>query len=327
MDMGKGGGDIKLCLTLYSFSWEYASRKLSLEEILRKAKEMGYSGIELVASQMVPGYPYPTEEWMGYFSGLLEKYGLEPICYSAYIDMGIHSDRDLCEEEIFNFTLNDMICAKRMGFALVRTQHAISPAIYKKMLPYCKKLGMILAIEMHHPHNPEVPVWKELLSIMGESDGYLGVVPDFSIFAEKPHAFHITQAIEDFGGRPEKVAEIARRHQDGADEDTLLAGDYNDGEKTFIKDVFHTYGNGKANLGWMRELLPVTVYIHGKFWYMGDDEVDHTTPCDKLIPIIKESGYKGYIASEYEGHHFNPDTDTQEQLGRWVRMTNRLLGV
>lgn len=317
--------DIELCLTLYALSGEYITGKYSLEDCLKKAKEMGYKGIELVASQMIPEYPYPSKEWMDEFVGLLKKYDLKPVCYSAYIDMGIHSDRDLTEDEIIQFTLNDMCYAKYMGFDLVRTQHAISPKIFEKMLPYAKKLGIILAIEMHHPHNPELPVWQEYLKIMDRSDGYLGVVPDFSIFAETPHALHIKQAIEEFGCREDKVKEIVKLHKEGNPEEEILKGDYTEAEKTFVKEVFTTYGNGKAHLEWLDMVLKNTVYIHGKFWYIGEDEIDHVVPCDKILPIIKASGYKGYIASEYEGHHFTEELDACEQLTRWVNMTKRIL--
>ncbi len=316
---------IELCLTLYALSAEYTTGRFSLEDCLRKAHEMGYTGIEMVASQMVPEYPNPSKEWMDEFVALLKKYELQPVCYSAYIDMGIHSDRDLNEQEIIQFTLNDMAYAKYMGFQLVRTQHAISPAIFRKMQPYAKAMGMKLAIEMHHPHNPTVPVWKEYLEIMKNSEGWLGVVPDFSIFAENPHELHKTQAVEDFGCRREKVEEIAKLHHEGVDKETLLKGDYTEAEKGFIEEVFRDYGNGKAHLEWLDEVLPYTFYIHGKFWYLEEDEVDRVIPCDKLLPIIKKSGYTGYIASEYEGHHFNSETDSCSQLMRWVHMSNRIL--
>ena len=64
---------------------------------------------------MVPEYPYPSDRWLNEFRELLQKHGLQPICYSAYIDYGIRTDRDLTEEEIIQFTVNDMIYAKKAG--------------------------------------------------------------------------------------------------------------------------------------------------------------------------------------------------------------------
>lgn len=316
---------IELCLTLYALSSEYTTGKYTLEDCLAKAHELGYTGIELVASQMIPEYPNPSKEWMDGFRELLKKYELQPVCYSAYIDMGIHADRDLTEDEIIQFTLNDMSCAKYMGFQLVRTQHAISPEIFRAMQPYAKAIGMPLTIEMHAPHNPEVPEWKEYLEIMKDSEGWLGVVPDFSIFAESPHELNKIQAVEDWGARREKVDEITQLYHNGAGREELLSGDYNEGEKKFIEDIFFTYLSPKAHLEWLDLVLPYTKYIHGKFWYLAEDETDRVIPCDRILPIIKKSGFTGYMASEYEGHHYTDEMDSSEQLMRWVHMSNRIL--
>lgn len=318
--------DIEFSLTLYSLTAEFFTYRMDLEQCLAKAKEMGYTGIELVAAQTVPGYPYPDDAWVELFNGLMRKYELTPVCYSAYIDMGTHSDRDLSEQEIREITLSDMVLAKRMGFRICRTQHSIGTKLFREMARYAKELGVILAIEMHHPHNPTLPIWQEYLQIMANSDGWLGVVPDFSIFAEHPHKLHLEQAVEEFGCRREIAEQIAADHAAGVSKEELLSRPYTPEEKRFVLDVYETYGSGKAHLEWLDQLLPYTVYCHGKFWYIGEDMVDTTTPCDKILPIIRDSGFKGYIASEYEGHHYSETLDSCEQLHRWVRMASKALG-
>ena len=45
--------DIKLGISLYSFSTEYIHEKLDLEGVVKKAADMGYKGVEIVAAQMV----------------------------------------------------------------------------------------------------------------------------------------------------------------------------------------------------------------------------------------------------------------------------------
>ena len=54
---------IRYGVTLYSYSNEYVNGILSFEEILRTVKAQGYTGIELVASQMVPGWPISRPCW------------------------------------------------------------------------------------------------------------------------------------------------------------------------------------------------------------------------------------------------------------------------
>ncbi len=318
--------DIKLGISLYSFSTEYIHEKLDLEGVVKKAADMGYKGVEIVAAQMVPEYPYPSDEWLSGFKGLLEKYDLEPVCWSAYIDMGIRSDRDLTEDEIIQYTVNDLIYAKKAGFPMVRTQHAISPEIFRRMIPFCKKLNMKLTIEMHHPHHPEVDVWKEYFAIMrGEGKGILGFVPDFSIFQTMPHKLYLDQALS-FGCRPEKLAEIVEIHKTSKDMGRIEAGDFNEMEKHTAEEMFGKF-SAPARIQQIREFIDCVFYIHGKFYYLDNDDHDPCIPFEEIIAEIKKAGYKGYIASEYEGHHFDETVDSEVQLRHFAALNRRLLEI
>ena len=318
--------DIKLGISLYSFSTEYIHEKLDLEGVVKKAADMGYKGVEIVAAQMVPEYPYPSDEWLRGFKGLLEKYDLEPVCWSAYIDMGIRSDRDLTEDEIIQYTVNDLIYAKKAGFPMVRTQHAISPEIFRRMIPFCKKLNMKLTIEMHHPHHPEVDVWKEYFAIMrGEGKGILGFVPDFSIFQTMPHKLYLDQALS-LGCRPEKLAEIVEIHKTSKDLGRIEAGDFNEMEKHTAEEMFGKF-SAPARIQQIREFIDCVFYIHGKFYYLDNDDHDPCIPFEEIIAEIKKAGYKGYIASEYEGHHFDETVDSEVQLRHFAALNRRLLEI
>lgn len=315
---------IKLGVSLYSFSTEYIHEKLDLEGILKKVHDMGYKGIEIVAAQMVPEYPYPSDEWLLYLKNLLEKYELEPVCWSAYIDMGIRTDRDLTEDEIVQFTINDLIYAQKAGFKLVRTQHAITPEIFRKMIPVCKMMNMKLAIEMHHPHHPEVPVWKEYLDLMKhEGKGILGVVPDFSIFQKHPHQLYLNQAIE-FGCRQEALDKIVKIHDAGGDWNLIEQGDFTEIEQHTAKEMFEKF-SAPARIEQLKDMIECTFYFHGKFYYLDNDDHDVCIPYEKIIKEIRNLGYEGYIASEYEGHHFDETVDSEIQLKHFVEMNTKLL--
>ena len=292
--------------------------------MLKKTHDMGYKGVEIVAAQMVPEYPYPSDEWLYMFRDLLKKYDLEPVCWSAYIDMGIRSDRDLSEDEIFQFTLNDLIYAKKAGFPIVRTQHAISPKVFRQMIPYCKELGVKLTIEMHHPHHPEVPVWKEYFEIMrNEGKGVLGFVPDFSIFQTTPHKLYLEQAVND-GCRPEKLEEIVKLHQTTKDLDAVKNGDFNEQEKFVAEEMFGKF-TAPAKISQIKDFIDCAFYIHGKFYYLDNDDHDPCIPYEEIIAEIKKAGYKGYIASEFEGHHFDDIIDSEKQLRHFVALNTKLL--
>jgi len=315
---------IKLGISLYSFSTEYIHEKLTLEQLLQKAHDMGYKGIEIVAAQMVPDYPYPTNEWLDEFRELLKKYDLEPVCWSAYIDMGIRSDRDLTEQEIIQYTTNDLYYAKRAGFPIVRTQHAISPAIYRKMIPLCRELGVQLTIEMHWPHHPDVPVWREFFDIMlNEGPDVLGVVPDFSIFQTHPHQLYLEQALRD-GCRQDKLDEIVQMHVDKTPLEKIMTGDFNEAEKHCAEEMRGKFSAPCRMDAW-KEMIEVTKYIHGKFYYLDNDTHDPCIPYEELLNTIRDLGYEGYIASEYEGHHFDETVDTEVLLTHFVKMCEKML--
>ena len=316
---------IRYGVTLYSYSNEYVNGILSFEEILRTVKAQGYTGIELVASQMVPGYPYPSDEWLAQLKALLEEIGLEPVCWSAYIDMGIRSDRDLTEDEIIQFTVNDLICAKKAGFPMVRTQHAISPKIFRKMIPFCKQLDMKLTIEMHHPHHPEVPVWKELIEIMrGEGKGVLGFVPDMSIFQNHPHEPWIQEALNE-GCRKEVLDAMLEKHATQRPREEILAGDLSKIEQFYGAQLIEDY-DGATQVEQLRELMDCVLYMHGKFYYINDNLEEIAIPYQEILTMVKDSGYEGYIACEYEGHHFDTQISAVDQLDRYVAMCDHILG-
>lgn len=317
--------NIKLGVSLYSFSTEYISEQLDLEGVLRKAKELGFEGIEMIPAQMAPEYPYLSDEWIAEFRGLMEKYGLVPVCWSAYIDMGIRSDRDLTEEEIIEYTLNDLIYAKKAGFPMIRTQHAISPKIFRAMIPYCRELGVKLTIEMHHPHHPEVDVWKEYFEIMkGEGKGILGFVPDFSIFQTRPHQLYIDQAIS-FGCRKERLDDIIDKHDKKVPLETILDEELSDIEKHTAEEIYHKF-SAPARMEQWKDMIDCVFYIHGKFYYLADGEHDPCIPYEELLTTIRDLGYNGYIASEYEGHHFDETIDSAMQLQRYVSLNRKILG-
>lgn len=317
--------EIKLGLTLYSFSSEYINFKLSLEDILRKASEMGYKGIEVIPAQMCPTYPYVTDEWIEELKGLLEKYNLEPVCWSAYLDMGLATGRDLTKEEIIQFTLNDLIYAKKAGFPIVRSQFSITPGIFAEMVPYCKKLGVKLTLEMHHPHYPKHPLWQEYVKICREKgEGWLGIVPDFGIFINTPHKLWLDQAVE-MGFCPEKLSELVALHKEGIDLEKAAADlDLNETEKPIAESLYAEYQT-RCQPEEIKDIVDVAMYMHGKFYYAEEGQNDNSIPYDEILKAVAETDYKGFIACEYEGHHFTDEIPAEQQLKRYVAMCRRIL--
>ncbi|MGT2513608.1 hypothetical protein ACVOMT_04530 [Sphingomonas panni] len=69
-------------------------------------------------------------------------------------------------------------------------------------------------------------------------------------------------------------------------------------------------------------------HIHGKFYQMDADLVEPSIPYDKIVGVLKQGGYDGYICSEYEGNRWIEDAhevDSVEQVRRHQEMLKALI--
>lgn len=330
---------IKHGITLYGFGNQFLTGALSFDEILKKASDLGADGIELVSPQMVPGHPNPSQEWMDHFTGTCKEYGLTPVCYSVYIDSGKHKGRFLNETERLTCTINEMEYAKRMGFSIVRSQDALLPTTMEKLLPYAEELGIHLAIELHGPWAPSSPLFQEYAELFEKKNSeYLGVVMDFSAFTsgapqtvlnifpddlchkkllmEINHLYTTTEIPEE---------ELIKKIYEGGGDDADV---YIAQKRIFsIKPgarMGTPYYRTHPDYEGFRRLLKWSKYMHGKFWYIDEDLNCPDINYREFVKIMKEEGYHGFIASEYEGSNFDETISDEEQIRRHIRMIDKL---
>lgn len=315
---------LKIGACIYSYAKLFFSKEYNVDALIREAKDNGFTGVTIVAAQFADNYPHIKDEWLEDLKNSMKKYQMDPVSWEAYIDMGMREDRDLTEAEILEFTRNDIVYAKKAGFDMVKTQQSISPKLFREMLPFCKKMGVKLCIEIHFPHNIHLPLWQEYLQIMSESDGYLGIAPDMSIFQNYPHKLHIDQALEDPECRPEKIQAILD-HWDVSKGNAALEGlGLNEREQMYGEEFYEKNGV-PSDPEDLRLMLPYSHMLHGKFYYLGEDEIDHCIPYEPIMKVVKDYGYEGYICAEYEGHHFSVNEDERVQMTRYQNMVAKLL--
>ena len=106
---------IKLGVTLYSFSTEYCKGEMNLEDCIRTARALGAEGFEIVATQMIPSYPFVSDKFLGEFDAICRHYDMEPVCYGANMDKGMLSGRSLTDDEMLQMAINDIKNAHKMG--------------------------------------------------------------------------------------------------------------------------------------------------------------------------------------------------------------------
>lgn len=322
-------GKIRLGLTLYCFTPEYAKGILNLEGIIRTASRMGYTGYELVATQMCPDYPYVSDEFAGYLADVNRKYGMEIISYAANMDRGIRPDRNLTEDEMLARAVTDVKSAAKLGCHVMREQFLCGPNVLKRLAPWAEEYDVKVGIEIHNPEYPTSPYMCEYLEAIQESKSrYIGFIPDFGCFATKPNKPNWDAALRN--GATEEMLNLAAklRYEDvpmqEAQEQMIKSGANEAAMGAFQGMYGFVTFRSKPDLEGLKKIIPYCVEMHGKFHYVHEDLHEHSIPYEEILPIIQNSEFDGYIMSEYEDH--DPVSgDTFTQMDRFIRMEKKIL--
>lgn len=319
---------IRFGASMYSYSSEYYIYRQNLDDILRNIHEAGGEGIEIVAAQMVPGYPYPDKAWLHKFRDKCGAYGLEPFCYSAHLDSGLRSDRWLTEDEMIASTVNDIRNAVEMGASVVRTQQTITPALIKKIAPWAEKYGVKVGVELHPPHKLTTPVWQEFLKAFKEAESeYVGITLDLGIYQEFPYDGWIS-AYTSHGVTQETVELILDSLKRGVPEEKVRgelnkaqAGEYAEEMLTEVYSLYAPYVEDALG-----DVLKYVTHFHSKFYHMVGGE-EPTIPYEKILKILCEKKYAGFLISEYEGHYAYDASKVScvDQIREHIAMEKRIL--
>ncbi|MBU5342134.1 sugar phosphate isomerase/epimerase family protein [Caldifermentibacillus hisashii] len=299
--------NIKLGVSLYSFTNEYIKGQLTLEDCIRAAAEFGAEGFELVGTQMLRSYPYATDKVIAEINSICNEYGIQFISYGANTDRGMRSDRDLSEEEMLQSAILDLGTASKLGCKYVRVQYLLSPQSLGKLAPYAESYGVKAGVEIHNPETPTSPIMQEYLDVIEKTGSKnIGFVPDFGCFATRPNKPHWDEALAN--GAPLHLLEMAaklrydgvpmgearkRLLEAGANEAVLGAFQGMYGFVTFYRN---------PDFDGLKKIMPYVIYFHGKFHHINEQLEEASIPYGQILDIIKESGFSGYIMSEYEDH-------------------------
>lgn len=323
-------GNIKLGLTLYCFTPEYAKGILDLEGIIRTASQMGYTGYEMVATQMSPDYPFVSQEFVGQLTDLNRKYGMEIISYAANMDRGMRPDRNLTEDEMLARAITDVKSANKLGCHVMREQFLCGPNVLKRLAPYAEEYDVKVGIEIHNPEYPTSPYMQEYTKVIEESGSkYIGFIPDFGCFATKPNKPNWDAALRN-GATEEMLNLAAKLRYDEVPMDEarkiMLEHGANGAAMGAFQGMygFVTFYN-EPDLEGLKKIMPYCVEMHGKFHYVHSDLHEHSIPYEQILPIVQESDFDGYIMSEYED--YDPVSgNTFVQMERFIQMEKKILG-
>lgn len=320
---------IQLGVTLYSYTKEYISGQFTLEDCIRECHAMGLSGYEIVGAQMVMGYPYVRESFLQQLREFEDKYGVRPVCYGANTDRGMLHDRDLNERELLASTHRDIRTAQKLGCKVMRAQFLLSPELLYKIAPYAEEYDVKVGIEIHNPETPSTPIMLEYLDAIERSKSkYIGFVPDLGCFADKPNIDSYEGALSRGANKALLDEAVQMRYEDVPMPQAEMCLKEKGADAQVMKSFYEMYGflifRKEPDLEGLKRILPYCFHFHGKFHHMNEDGTEASIPYEKILPVIRDSDFEGYIVSEYEGHS---NGRAVEMVKKHIEMERRLLGL
>lgn len=269
-------GSFKYGVSTYSYVDDYGS-VMTLEDAFDHIADTGATGIEILGEGQIEGYPNPSSEFLDRWFGLLDRYKLEPTNMCSWVDMRLTLNHYLTVEEGAAELERDLRLAHQLGFKFLRPKfgvlsHDLIPetnwdAYVERNLDLANKLDVIICPEIHAP----TPIKHEVV------DGYInfvertgtknfGLMIDTGIFQDRPLTHWGSHQIND----------EARKHME------------------FLNGI-------KTPPEHFLDVAQYVVFIQAKFHEIDENLVDQNIPWEPVIAAIKQSGYSGYLSSEYEG--------------------------
>jgi sugar phosphate isomerase/epimerase len=322
---------LKFGTTLYALTNEFLSRRYTFEQLLEEtsARHTG-PGLEVVGFQSIRGFPVITDEFADHFKRLVEKYQLTPTSLAINADQEIRRGKAMSVDEMVAYHEPQIRAAAKLGFPVARYQYGAGPEVIRRLAPLAEKLNVRLGLEIHapqHANHPDVLKFREMYAKVNSP--YLGWIPDFSSTAKTvPPSFlaHFRDR-----GVAEALIQLAMEVWHGAGDAQTRMGQYKERARAAganeihlneLSLIFPMFGHEDPR-GWL-ELMPAVVHIHGKFFGFDaagrEEAIDYAT----LLPLFRDSGYEGYMSSEWEGHMYS-DADAFEMIERHQAMCRRIL--
>ena len=252
---------MKLGMNLYSFNGDIQPGKMSVDDALRYCAELGCDGIELIAEQHLPLWPYMGIDDLDHFRDLCGELGLEIFCFSCYFNSLNRSDREATFEEYLDMVKRSVSACAHLGAKLFRPAFYAVPVdkmvdLVKASLPILEKYGVVWGTELHAPFPPEY----YLGALKAVNSPWFRLIPDFSCWQTAGAAGHF-----------------------------------------------------QANdVSTLEPLLEYTVHCHGKAHVFDENGEEPNTPYKDIMQKLKDYGFEGSVAGEFEGWIFDDYRPSKE---------------
>jgi sugar phosphate isomerase/epimerase len=266
------GGPFKYGVSLYSFMGDFGT-VLDLETALAAVADVNATGVEILGEGHVANYPQPSTAWLDEWFRLLEKYSLEPTNYGSWIDTRLHPGRTMTAEEGAETLQRDLRLAKQLGFKFVRPKIGVVSSdlvpdpiwteSVERSLDLASTLDVVICPEIHSPTPIKHPVVDDYIALIERTGTkHFGLLLDTGIFQDRPIPL-----------RPGESRETRPAFLDGIGVDPADVAD----------------------------IAKYVVFIQAKFHDIDENLEDQQIPWEPVLRSLRDSGYTGYLSSEYEG--------------------------
>jgi sugar phosphate isomerase/epimerase len=324
--------NIKLCTSLFSFALEWNSGKYSLESLIAKVKELNLGpGLEIIGFQSLKGFPFLSGETITGVKRLIEKYGFEPACLDANVDVAIRRDRHLTIDETTEYIIPQIWTASKLGFPVLRVQMTAKPEVIRRLAPIAEKANVKLGMELHTPYQVDHPAVLALRELYEEMQSpYLGFIPDFgSSMRNIPDA--LLNSFREVGVTDELIAitkgiwkkDIPTPGKFGELQERASALGATPPQIGRLNMAFSM--NGRQDVNAWKEIIQQTVHLHGKFYGFDENGDEPSIDYAAILKIFYEGGYRGYVSSEYEGTAFTDEFTGFEMVQKHHALCEKIL--
>lgn len=343
---------IKRGVSFYSYQQAQFFGEMTWKDMCRELREnLDADGVEIINEATIPGFPFPSQEFIHDWRATMARYKLQPVCLDGFLDTLRFRDHVIDYDEAAEYVKIELQQAHDLGFTHIRSMTGLPTQVIDKCLSTCEKLNVKLAWEIHSPlcikPNPDMPnlwvenpgtkVWETVQFIEKVGTNMVGFVPDWGIFMKAPYRDSVERFIrlkEDAGLRSELEAiyKEVELKDFTATVQKRLPGAISQRELGMLS------GKNSAEVEDLDMIYPYILSFHGKVHYM--DEIpgqpghydDNSTMCKEIIDYLKAKNWDGYVCTEYEGQRNYQDLpreqliDEVDQVRRHHEMLKRLIG-
>ncbi|BDZ44470.1 sugar phosphate isomerase/epimerase family protein [Naasia aerilata] len=267
----------KLGVSLYSYTGDFGV-VMDLEDCAEDIADLGATGIEILGEGHILGYPELSTAWIDGWHALVERLGLTPTLYGSWLDTRRHLDRSMTVEEGTAQLTLDIELASRLGFSFVRPKIGVVTGdlvpdpiwseVVERNLDLAHDRNIVICPEIHWPTSIRSQAVDDYLALIERTGTTsFGLLIDTGVFQLSHH----------------------RRTEPGL-RSQLGTGDI---------PAFPTPPVVPVND--LRDVMDQVVYFQAKFHEIDDQLVDRYIPWAEILDVVAESGYTGWLSSEYEG--------------------------